>query len=258
MTYENIRIEAEDGIGVLTLNRPHIYNAMDLKTWQEIYAGMREMEQDPDVRVIIVTGAGGKAFSSGGDIGGIQKGTAAEEMVSYIGDITFGICMLRKPVIAAIEGYALGGGCELAMACDIRIASKKSKFGQPELGLAIVPGNGGTQLLQRLVGMGKAKELIFTGDIIGAEEAERIGLVQKVVEDGAALDAAKEMARKIIKKGPAAVTLAKMAMNVGANTDLHSGLMLERYAQTAAFGTKDKMEGATAFLEKRPAVFEGK
>ena len=143
------------------------------------------------------------------------------------------------------------------MACDIRIATKKSKFGQPEVNLGIIPGGGGTQRLQRLVGIGKAKELIFTGDIISAEEAERIGLIEKVVEDGAVLEAAIEMAKKIKAKGPVAVTLAKQAINVGANTDLYSGLCFERYSQAIAFSTADKAEGTLAFIEKRPAQFKG-
>ena len=178
-------------------------------------------------------------------------------MNSEVNDILYEITMHKKPVIAAVDGYALGGGCELAMACDIRIATKKSKFGQPEVNLGIIPGGGGTQRLQRLVGIGKAKELIFTGDIISAEEAERIGLIEKVVEDGAVLEAAIEMAKKIKAKGPVAVTLAKQAINVGANTDLYSGLCFERYSQAIAFSTADKAEGTLAFIEKRPAQFKG-
>ena len=257
MAYQNIKIEINDGIAILTLNRPEVRNALDYVTWDEIRAGMRELRFNDDAHVIILTGAGGKAFASGAEIKALNARTVSEQMNSEVNDILYEITMHKKPVIAAVDGYALGGGCELAMACDIRIATKKSKFGQPEVNLGIIPGGGGTQRLQRLVGIGKAKELIFTGDIISAEEAERIGLIEKVVEDGAVLEAAIEMAKKIKAKGPVAVTLAKQAINVGANTDLYSGLCFERYSQAIAFSTADKAEGTLAFIEKRPAQFKG-
>ena len=257
MAYQNIKIEINDGIAILTLNRPEVRNALDYVTWDEIRAGMRELRFNDDAHVIILTGAGGKAFASGADIKALNARTVSEQMNSEVNDILYEITMHKKPVIAAVDGYALGGGCELAMACDIRIATKKSKFGQPEVNLGIIPGGGGTQRLQRLVGIGKAKELIFTGDIISAEEAERIGLIEQVVEDGAVLEAAIEMAKKIKAKGPVAVTLAKQAINVGANTDLYSGLCFERYSQAIAFSTADKAEGTLAFIEKRPAQFKG-
>ena len=257
MAYQNIKIEINDGIAVLTLNRPEVRNALDYVTWDEIRAGMRELRFNDDAHVIILTGAGGKAFASGADIKALNARTVSEQMNSEVNDILYEITMHKKPVIAAVDGYALGGGCELAMACDIRIATKKSKFGQPEVNLGIIPGGGGTQRLQRLVGIGKAKELIFTGDIISAEEAERIGLIEKVVEDGTVLEAAIEMAKKIKAKGPVAITLAKQAINVGANTELYSGLCFERYSQAIAFSTADKAEGTLAFIEKRPAQFKG-
>ena len=257
MAYQNIKIEINDGIAVLTLNRPEVRNALDYVTWDEIRAGMRELRFNDDAHVIILTGAGGKAFASGADIKALNARTVSEQMNSEVNDILYEITMHKKPVIAAVDGYALGGGCELAMACDIRIATKKSKFGQPEVNLGIIPGGGGTQRLQRLVGIGRAKELIFTGDIISAEEAERIGLIEKVVEDGTVLEAAIEMAKKIKAKGPVAITLAKQAINVGANTDLYSGLCFERYSQAIAFSTADKAEGTLAFIEKRPAQFKG-
>jgi enoyl-CoA hydratase len=260
MAYQNILVEIEDGIGVLTINRPEVRNALDYPTWSELHAAVREFGENDAVKVVILTGAGGKAFASGADIRALQVRTPMEQLNSVLMETLGAITNLSKPVIAAVDGYALGGGCELSMACDIRVATKKSKFGQPEVNLAIIPACGGTQRLQRLVGIGKAKELIFTGDIISAEEAERIGLVQKVVEDGegSVLAAAKEMAGKIKTKGPVAVSLAKLAINVGANTDLQSGLYLERCCQAFAFSTDDKKEGVTAFLEKRPANFQGK
>ena len=258
MKYKNILIDVIDGIAVLTINRPEVRNALDFVTWDEIKAGFRELKQNDDVNVIILTGAGGKAFASGADIKSLQERTVKEQMNSETNDILYEISILNKPIIAAVDGYALGGGCELSMACDIRIATKKSKFGQPEVNLGIIPGGGGTQRLQRLVGIGKAKELIFTGDIISADEAEKIGLVQKVVEDGKVMESAMEMAQKIKTKGPVAVGLAKMSINVGSNVDLYSGLYFERYCQTIAFATEDKKEGTTAFLEKRSAIFRGK
>ena len=214
MAYQNIKIEINDGIAVLTLNRPEVRNALDYVTWDEIRAGMRELRFNDDAHVIILTGAGGKAFASGADIKALNARTVSEQMNSEVNDILYEITMHKKPVIAAVDGYALGGGCELAMACDIRIATKKSKFGQPEVNLGIIPGGGGTQRLQRLVGIGKAK-------------------------------------------GPVAITLAKQAINVGANTDLYSGLCFERYSQAIAFSTADKAEGTLAFIEKRPAQFKG-
>ena len=167
---------------------------------------------------------------------------------------------LYKPVICAVNGYALGGGCELAMACDIRIATARSRFGQPETGLSIIPGAGGTQRLSRLIGVGRAKELIYTGRILTAEEAKEMGLVNQVTENTREelMAAAHKMAHLIMKKGPVAVSMAKMAINVGMDTDINTGLLFERIAQTVAFSTEDRREGTAAFLEKREAVFKGK
>lgn len=251
--FQNIVIESEDGVGILTLNRPDIRNALDFTTWGEIKIGMQELYDDPDVRVIIITGAGGKAFASGGDINSLVTRRWDEVINSNVATMLHDISMMNKPTIAAIDGYALGGGCEFAMVCDLRIATKKSKFGQPEVNLGIIPGAGGSQRLPRLVGQAKAMELIFTGDIITAEEAERIGLVNKVVEDSAALmPAAMEMANKIKSKGPMAIRLAKMAVKLGANMDLYSGVMLEKALFALTMESEDKREGTQAFLEKRP------
>ncbi len=259
MVYENILMEIEGGIGVLTLNRPEKRNALDPKTWEEIQAAVRQCRPDKQVKVLIITGAGGKAFASGADIGALRQRPALETLESISQDVLNEIENLNKPVIAAIDGFALGGGCELAMACDIRIATGRSKLGQPEVNLGLIPGAGGTQRLQRLVGIGKAKELIFTGDIISATEAKSIGLVNQVVENPEDLmSRAREMARKICAKGPVAVAVAKAAINVGANTDMASGLMFEKFAQTVAFSTEDRIEGTSAFLEKRKPEFKGK
>lgn len=259
MEYQNILLEKDGHIAIITLNRPEVRNALDPLTWSEIRQAIRECRFDAEVRVVIITGAGDKAFASGADIRSLRERETLEVLKSEAQESLSDIENLDKPVIAAIDGFALGGGCELALACDIRIATGRSKLGQPEVNLGIIPGAGGTQRLQRVVGMGKAKELIFTGEIISAQEAREIGLVNKVVEQPEdLLPAAKEMASKIIAKGPVAVGLAKMAINVGANTDINSGLIFEKFAQAIAFSTSDRIEGTTAFLEKRKPEFRGK
>ena len=248
MNFENILYEIEDGILYLTLNRPEVRNALTPAMWRDIQSAVGLAKADDRVRVVIITGAGDKALASGADIQEIHD----RETLKMLED-------LYKPVICAVNGYALGGGCELAMACDIRIATGRSRFGQPETGLSIIPGAGGTQRLPRLVGVGRAKELIYTGRIITAQEAKEIGLVNQVTGDSreALMEAARAMALQIMKKGPVAITMAKMAINVGMDTDMNTGLLFERIAQTVAFGTEDRREGTAAFLEKRAARFTG-
>ena len=258
MNYENILMQIDAGIVLLTLNRPEKRNALDPKTWEEIQKAVKQCRADKQVKVLIITGAGGKAFASGADINALRQRKTLETLESISQDVLNDIENLSKPVIAAIDGFALGVGCELAMACDIRIATDRSKLGQPEVNLGLIHGAGGTQRLQRLVGIGKAKELIFTGDIIGADEAKTIGLVNQVVENpDDLLPKAREMAHKICAKGPVAVAMSKAAINVGANTDIYSGLMFEKFAQTIAFSTQDRIEGTSAFLEKRKPDFKG-
>lgn len=258
MNFKNIVVDIDDGICLLTLNRPEKRNALDHATWEEILTVVRACRSDTAVRVLIITGAGGKAFASGADIRQLLERKVLDALETIGQGVLNEMENLNKPVIAAIDGFALGGGCEVALACDIRIATQRSKLGLPEVNLGLVPGAGGTQRLQRLVGMGKAKELIFTGDIIDATEAKNIGLINQVVDDPEdLLPRAKEIAAKICTKGPVALAMAKAAINVGANTDIHSGLLFEKLAHTVAFSTEDRIEGTTAFLEKRKPEFTG-
>lgn len=260
MNFENVTYEVRDSILYLTLDRPEARNALTPEMWRDISAAVHCARQDPEVRVVIVSGAGDKALASGADIRELHD---REHLVQMAGTATNALKELEdldKPVICAINGYALGGGCELALACDIRIASRRSKFGQPEVSLGLIPGAGGTQRLVRLVGPGKAKELIFSGAILTAEQALAIGLVNRVTDDtrDAVMSEAESLAKQIMEKGPVAVALAKICINMGSNTDLSTGLMLERMAQTIALSTQDRKEGTAAFLEKRSARFQGR
>lgn len=260
MEFENVLYEVSDGILYLTLNRPEVRNALSPEMWRDIRTAAELAQRDESVRVIIVSGAGDKALASGADIQEIHDRDYLKMLEATASVSLKALEEVSKPVLCAVNGYALGGGCELAMTCDIRIATRRSKFGQPEVGLGIIPGAGGTQRLPRLVGIGKAKELIYTGRVISAEEAYAIGLVNLVTGDTRAelMAAAEEMARQIMKKGPVAVRMAKLCINAGYETDLNTALTLERLAQTIAFSTDDRREGTAAFLEKRPAQFRGR
>ena len=252
MQHKNIIVEAVEKIGIVKINRPEVLNAVNVKTILEIEAAMHEFKYDKDVLVIIITGEG-KSFVSGSDISKLAKmDTLQAREYSQIGQrvLSF-IENMEKPVIAAVNGYALGSGCEIAMACDIRIASEKAKFGQPEVKLGIIPGHAGTQRLARHVGIGKAKELIFTGDIIDAQEALKIGLVNKVVESESILEEAKNCAKKIISVGPTAVKLAKTVLNRGFDTNFTTASSYETEVFSLIFSTKEAKEGMKAFLEKR-------
>ena len=259
MKFQNILMKEDSGICFITLNRPEARNALDPKTWEEIRCAIRTCRSEKEIRVVIITGTGGKAFASGVDIRALRERETLAVLDGETQEALNDIENLNKPVIAAIDGFALGGGCELAMACDIRIATGRSKLGQPEVNLGIIPGAGGTKRLQRLVGIGKAKELVFTGDIISASDAEKIGLVNRVIDDPQdLLPFAREMALKIISKGPVALSLAKIVINAGCDINLNAGLLFEKLAQTIAFSTKDRIEGISAFLDKRKANFKGK
>ncbi|MFP5212283.1 MAG: enoyl-CoA hydratase-related protein [Acidobacteriota bacterium] len=252
--------ERRDKTVLLTLNRPEVMNAFNFDMLLALGERMQRLHFDPDVRVVILTGAGDKAFSSGADLKarGSYTEQQVREFIHTIGRLFTFIEFLNKPVIAAINGVALGGGLELALACDIRVASTQALMGLPETRLAIIPGAGGTQRLPRLIGRGKAKELIFTGRRIDAREALHIGLVEKVCEPESLLDECFAMASAIGEAGPIAVQQAKFAINHGLETDLNTGLAIESNAYWITVPTEDRTEGLTAFREKRKPVFKGK
>ena len=260
MNGEFVRTAREGAVTILTIDRQTALNALNVKVLEELLAGVREFEADPEARVMIITGAGEKAFVAGADIAAMSRLSVQEgRRFAALGQSVFSaIENVPKPVIAAINGYALGGGCELAMACDIRIASEKARIGQPEVNLGIIPGFGGTQRLPRLVGRGKAKELIFSAVALDAAAAERIGLVDAVVPPDQLLPKARELAALIASKAPLAVGLAKAAINRGLDVDLESGLAYEAALFGECFSTADQREGMEAFLSKRKAEFKGK
>ncbi len=253
--YNNLLVELENGIAVVTINRPKSLNALNSETLAELGDIAAEIEKSKEVKVVILTGAGQKAFVAGADISEMVNATPQEgrAMALLAADTFKKFENMPQVTIAAVNGYALGGGCEISMCCDIRIAAENAKFAQPEVNLGILPGFGGTQRLPRLIGKGRAKELIFTTDQIDAQEAYRIGLANKVVPQEDLLNYCKEMAAKIMSKASFGVTLAKQAINTGMDTDLDSGLKLEANLFGLAFSTHDKAEGMQAFLEKRKA-----
>lgn len=252
MELKNVVLEKEDKVAVVTINRPNALNALNSETLKEIDFVFDDLAADDNILVVIVTGAG-KAFIAGADITEMKDLNAIEgRKFGMLGNKVFRkIEILDKPVIAAVNGFALGGGCELSMACDIRIASTKAKFGQPETGLGITPGFGGTQRLARIVGIGMAKQLIYTAEMIKADEALRIGLVNKVVEPEALMTEAKALANKIASNAPIAVRLSKSAINRGLQCDIDTGTTYESEVFGECFSTEDQKEGMTAFVEKR-------
>ncbi len=260
MPYENLLIEIEDEIAVVTITRPKALNALNQKTLLELQDVFTDFAGDDAVQVIIVTGSGDKAFVAGADIAAMQSLSALEarQFAKFGHQVMRDIEDCPKPVIAAVNGFALGGGCELALGCDIRIAAENARFGQPEVNLGVIPGFGGTQRLARLIGKGRALELIFTGAMIDAAEAYRIGLANKVVPLDQLLETAKKMAGTIISKGPYAVRLAKEAVHNGLELDLERANQYEAELFGLCFATADQKEGMQAFLEKRQAEFKGK
>jgi enoyl-CoA hydratase len=255
--YKTILLEVKGRIATLTVNRPDVRNALSQQAVDEIHAALRELAGRDDVGVLILTGAGDRSFVAGADIREIRQRGKQEALQAINQELFTAVENFPWPVIAAVNGYALGGGFELALACDIRVASESARFGFPETGLGIIPAAGGTQRLPRYVGWGKAKEMILTGDIIDAGEAERLGLVSQVVPADELMAAARAVAEKILSRGPLATRLAKLTLNMSARAGLDAGLQLERLAQTVLFESKDKKEGTTAFLEKRKPKFKG-
>jgi enoyl-CoA hydratase len=251
MIYEILKMEVIDSVAVVTVSRPQAMNALNSRFFQEMDALIAEIAGRDDIKVLVVTGDG-KAFAAGADIAEMVSKTQDEARAfSKVGQRTFrNLGSLDKPVIAAVNGYALGGGCELALACDIRIASVKAKFGQPEVNLGLIPGYAATQRLPRLIGLGNALYLLLTGEMIGAEEALRMGLVQKVVEPEALLQTAVEMGKTIAAKGPRAVRVVKRVVREGVERDFESGSALESEEFGSLF-EKEGAEGMKAFLEKR-------
>jgi len=256
----NVLYEKKGALAYVTVNRPKVLNALNAATWQELRAIFESAQNDPEVRGVILTGAGDKAFIAGADIGDLSQATAIDaERSSRQGQEALDLIEnLGKPVVAAINGFALGGGCETAMACTIRVAVERAKFGQPEVKLGLLPGGGGTQRLPRLVGKGRALQLILSGEMISAQEAYRIGLVNEVVPAADLIPRSEAILEEIVANAPLAVRYALDAVNKGMETNQSEGLALEASYFGLCAGTEDKKEGTSAFLQKRPAQFRGR
>lgn len=260
MAYENLLYEKRDGIAFVTINRPKVLNALNRKTIEELHHALLDARGDAAVRVLILTGSGEKAFVAGADINelALQTPVNGKEFSLYGQSVFHFLETIGKPSICAINGFALGGGCELALSCSIRLASKSAKLGQPEVRLGILPGYGGSQRLARLCGKSVAHELCLTGEMISAEEAQRVGLVNHIYEPGELLPAAEGMAKKIVEKAPLAVKYCMEAIERGIEMPQEEGLFLEATLFGLCCATEDMHEGTKAFLEKRPAKFQGK
>lgn len=261
MNYEDIKVMKEGKVATITIDRPKVLNAIRYHTMLEIDDALNEIEADDNIRVVVFTGAGDKCFISGGDISIMARGSGYIETLSEVPKgqaICTRIEDFPKPVIARINGIALGGGTEIALCCDIRIAADTAVMGVPEITLGIIPGYGGTQRLPRLIGMGKAKELVLTGDRISAEEAYLWGLVNQVVPLAELDKAVGKLCEKLSARGPIALHMAKVAMNNGFQADLRTGLDIESRCFSLCFGTEDRIEGMKAFLEKRKPEFKGR
>jgi len=257
---ENVKLEKKNKIAYVTIDRPKVLNALNMATMQELHQVFVDLKDDREIRVVILTGGGEKAFVAGADINELAKNNPVEaKEYTHRGQAVLDLIEnLGKPVIACINGFALGGGCEIAMACTMRLASENAKLGQPEVKLGIIPGYGGTQRLPRLVGAGRALQMVLTGEMISAQEAHRTGLVNEVVPADRLIARAEEIAGKIIANAPLAIQYCLEAVNQGMNMTLEKGLFLEATLFGMCSATDDKKEGTTAFLEKRPANFQGK
>jgi enoyl-CoA hydratase len=259
-SYENVRYEVDGFIATITIAREKALNALNRQTLNEIGWALREADGDAGIRAVILTGAGEKAFVAGADISEMAEQNATDARGFAAAGRTIGDILenMQKPVIAAVNGFALGGGCELALACDFIYAGDKAKFGQPEVNLGVIPGFGGTQRLPRRIGAGRAMELILTGDVIGAEEAYRLGLVNRIIPGAELLAETRKTAEKIASKGPLAIAYARRAVRKAAELTLPAGNDLEAELFALLFATADQKEGMRAFVAKRPAQFEGK
>ena len=260
MPFENLKFEKKNNIAYVTIDRPKVLNALNMATMEELREVFTDLAADRETRVVILTGGGEKSFVAGADINELARNNPVEaKAYTHRGQAVLDLIEnLGKPVIACINGFALGGGCEIAMACTMRLASENAKLGQPEVKLGIIPGYGGTQRLPRLVGTGLAMQILLTGEMISAQEAHRIGLVNEVVPLDRLIPRAEEIAQKIMSNAPLAVQYCTEAVNQGMNTSLEEGLFLEATLFSVCCASEDKKEGTTAFLEKRAAKFQGK
>ncbi len=255
---KNVLFEVSEKIALITINRPEVRNALDLQTVTELRAVLEEVSQSESIGVAILTGAGDRVFVSGADINAIRARNKFDALRGINSRICKAVEDCEKPVIAAVNGFALGGGCELALSCDIRICSENAKFGLPEVSLGIIPAAGGLYRMARVAGLGMAKELALTGDAIDAQRAYQIGLVSRVVPLSRLQDTARDVANKILSRGPLAIKLAKRTLNLVSHLSTEAAMSLEAFAQGILFESEDKLEGTSAFLEKRPPKFKGK
>ena len=260
MDYKHLLLTKEAGIGIVTINRAQALNALNTEVFRELGDMFAEIENDPDIRVVILTGSGEKAFVAGADIQEMkdQNSVEIEKFIKVAGTAGYRIYNLSKPVIAAINGFAFGGGNELALCCDLRIASENAKLGQLEINLGIIPGGGAIQRLTRLIGMTKAKELVYTGDVIDAKTALEIGFLNKVVPQDRLMAEAKALANKLLSKSSVALEYAKKCFNTGSDMSLSAGMAMDEAYFARCFATADQKEGMSAFLEKRKPVFKNR
>lgn len=260
MSYKYLLYEKEDGIGIVTINRPQVLNALNIETYRELFEVFGDIESDPEIRVIILTGAGEKAFAAGVDILDMidKDSVTINEFLMTARRAGDKIYNLNKPVIAAINGYAFGGGNELALDCDLRIASEKAQFGQPEINVGLIPGGAGIPKLTQLIGMTRAKEIVYTGDVMDAQTALRVGLVNKVVPPEKLMEEATALARKLLGKSSLILSYMKKAFNTGADMSLPDAWDLDEHYFARCFATEDQKEGIKAFIEKRKPEFKNR